>query len=231
VCGRFTLRTPADVLVTHFVLAAAPEVTPRFNIAPTQPAPVVRINGGGSVRECVPLRWGLIPSWAKDAAIGNRLINARCETVADKPAFRTAVRRRRCLVVADGFYEWQKTAGRGKQPYYFHLANEGPLAFAGLWERWMGPRDAPTAEPLESCTIITTAANELVGPVHERMPVIVDPVDYTQWLDPTATDVAELAPLLRSTLSDQLIARPVGQLVNSPKNDDPQCVERQRELF
>lgn len=166
-CGRFTLRVPAAELVEIFRLLRRPDVQPRYNIAPTQPVAVVRRIDRG--RELSMLRWGLVPSWAKDPKIGARMINARAETVATKPAFRTALRRRRCLVPADGFYEWAKSAGGTKQPHYITRRDGRPFAFAGLWESW----DGPDGSSIESCTIVTTEANDLVGRIHDRMPVIL----------------------------------------------------------
>jgi putative SOS response-associated peptidase YedK len=221
-CGRFTLRAPAGVVAEQFALFEMPPFAPRFNIAPTQPVAVVRLAPGGPEprRELVWLRWGLIPSWAKDPAIGNRMINARAETIADKPAYRAAFRRRRCLVVADGFYEWQK-AGSKKQPCFIRLRDDGPLAFAGLWESWEGPDHAA----IESCTILTTDPNELVAPIHNRMPVILPAADYPKWLDPGVSDAAELSPLLAPYPAGGMEAYPVGLYVNSPAHDDPRCIE------
>jgi putative SOS response-associated peptidase YedK len=254
-CGRFTLRAPASVVAEHFALFELPPFTPRFNIAPTQPVPVIRLaprTQAGTVpifapakmglspsgpsaprRELVFLRWGLIPSWAKDPSIGNRLINARAETVAEKPAFRTALRRRRCLLAADGFYEWQ-AAGRRKQPYFIRLRDDRPFAFAGLWETWEGrtgtdPDSSAQSEPvpvrsIESCTLLTTEPNELMRPIHDRMPAILAPDDYAAWLDPAVQEPAQLLPLLRPYPSEAMVARPVGTLVNSPANDVPECI-------
>src|SRR5947207_1224429 len=184
-CGRFTLRTPLTVLAQQFLfelgdLPAETQVSPRYNIAPTQI--VVAVCAGTSKRELALFRWRLIPSWAKDAKITSSLINARSETLAEKPAFRTAFSRRRCLILADGFYEWKKE-GKQKLPYYFQLAEGQPFAFAGLWDRWRGP-DGSSEEAVESCTIVTTTANELCGEIHERMPVILRPSDYDLWLNP-----------------------------------------------
>ena len=170
-----------------------PEMVLRYNIAPTQAVAIVQIAAGTSVRRWQMVRWGLIPSWAKDASIGNRMINARGETLADKPAFRAAFRRRRCLVPADGYFEWQKT-GSVKQPYYIRLCDDRPFAMAGLWESWLNPT---TNEPLQSCTIITTQANQLTQPIHDRMPVILDAADYELWLDPQLQDPERLGALLR----------------------------------
>jgi putative SOS response-associated peptidase YedK len=227
-CGRFTLRAPASVIAEQFAVFAVPPFAARFNIAPTQPVPVIRLRPAGAAaaapnadRELVWLRWGLVPGWAKDPAIGNRLINARAESAAEKPAFRNAMRRRRCLVLADGFYEWQHT-GRKKQPYFVHLPDDRPFAFAGLWEAWEGPNHAM----LETCTILTTNANELVRPLHDRMPVILPPPAYARWLDPAISDPRQLAPLLAPYPSEQIEAYPVGSAVNTAANDTPGCVEK-----
>jgi putative SOS response-associated peptidase YedK len=197
----------------------------RYNIAPTQEIAAVRADGERGCRTLVSLRWGLIPSWAKDPSIGNRMINARAETVAEKPSFRNAMKRRRCLVLSDGYYEWQKKQGpKGpKQPFYFCLNDERPFAFAGLWESWKDP----SGSRLESCTIITTEANTLTRPIHDRMPVILPADSYDHWLDPTLHDAAELQPLLRSYPSEEMKAFPVSTLVNSPRNDDPACTVQQ----
>jgi putative SOS response-associated peptidase YedK len=224
-CGRFTIRAPASVIAEQFALFEAPAFTARFNIAPAQQVPVIRRRSGsvlhGKGLELAWLRWGLIPGWAKDAAIGARLINARAETAAEKPAFRAAMRRRRCLVVADGFYEWRQT-GRAKQPYFIGLADDRPFAFAGVWESWEGAEHTM----IETCTILTTDANELIRPVHDRMPVILPPADYAAWLDPAVEDPRPLAPLLAPYPSEAMRAYPVGDFVNSPAHDSPQCVER-----
>ncbi len=222
-CGRFTLRAPASVIAEQFSLFEVPFLKPRFNIAPTQAAPVVRVSPHETPpqRQLVFLHWGLVPSWASDPAIGNRMINARAETAADKPSFRTAMRRRRCLVVADGFYEWQ-TVGKRRQPMFIHLRDERPLAFAGLWESWEGADHSA----LESCTILTTSANDLIRPIHDRMPVIVAPEDYGRWLDPSVQKAEPILPLLRPYPSEPMDAYPVSTRVNSPAQDDPRCVER-----
>ena len=224
-CGRFTLRAPASVIAEQFALFEAPPFTARFNIAPSQPAPVVRMRpdrteGDRGSRELVWLRWGLIPGWAQDPAIGNRLINARAETAAEKPAFRAAMRRRRCLVVADGFYEWQRT-GRAKQPFFIHLRDDRPFAFAGLWEAWEGPGHSA----IESCTLLTIGPNELMRPIHDRMPVILPPESYDLWLDPAMQQPNRLTPLLAPYPAEQMETSPVSSLVNNPANDDPRCIE------
>jgi putative SOS response-associated peptidase YedK len=218
-CGRFTLTKPIPVLAELFLFPETAEQEPRYNIAPTQAVAAVRASGGPEKRDLAFLRWGLIPSWADDPAIGNRLINARAETVAQKPAFRTAFRQRRCLVLADGFYEWQRL-GSKKLPYYFRMRDGQPFAFAALWERW---EDAGKA--LETCTLLTTEANELLRPVHERMPVILEPSSYNRWLDPACQQVDLLQTLLRPSRSEDMIGYPVSSLVNNPRNDNPKCVE------
>jgi putative SOS response-associated peptidase YedK len=202
----------------QFALETQPTLFPRYNIAPSQPVAVVRQTAEGK-RELVKLRWGLVPSWAKDVSVGNQLINARSETAATKPAFRAAMRQRRCLVPTDGFYEWKKV-GKQKQPYFIRRADDKAFAFAGLWERWS---DAER-RPLETCTILTTDANELLRPLHERMPVIVEPADYSTWLDPLRTDPDQFHPLFASLTSEQLISTPVSIHVNSPANDDADCL-------
>jgi len=232
-CGRFTLRVPASTVAEQFQLLDIEPFGPRFNIAPTQPVAVVRPRGPVSpglevpvserrdhvIRQLAWLKWGLVPSWAKDPAIGNSLINARAESVADKPAFRAAFRRRRCLVVADGFYEWQRT-GVKKQPYFLRLRDDRLFALAGLWESWEGPDHSA----LETCTIITTVPNELMEPIHNRMPVILAPEDYDRWLDPAIQKPEQLQPLLRPYPSDAMLALAVSTHVNSPRNDDPDCI-------
>jgi len=222
-CGRFTLRAPASVIAEQFSLFEAPWWKPRFNIAPTQPVPVVRITPQQAEpqRQFVLLHWGLVPSWANDPAIGNRMINARAETAADKPSFRTALRRRRCLVVADGFYEWQ-TVGKRRQPMFIHLRDDRPMGFAGLWESWEGANHSA----LESCTILTTEANDLVRPIHDRMPAIVAPEEYERWLDPAVQKPEPIMPLLRPYPSEPLEAYAVSTQVNSPVRDDERCLER-----
>jgi putative SOS response-associated peptidase YedK len=218
-CGRFTLRSPGEAVVEAFGLPDVPDLLPRFNIAPGQSVAVVRRNPNDEIRELADLVWGLIPAWADDPTIGERLANARSETAAVKPSFRRAFRSRRCLVVADGFYEWRRADGR-KQPYFVGLKNDSPFGLAGLWERW-----ERLGEPVETCTVLTTDANELVRLIHERMPVIVPPWQYGLWLDPDCQDTAKVAKLLRPYPSEGMLAYRVSRLVNNPKNDVPQCVE------
>jgi putative SOS response-associated peptidase YedK len=218
-CGRFTLKTPAADLAEVFDVPEPPTLPFRYNVAPTQSVPVVRTVPGGQGRELVSLRWGLIPSWAQDPSIGNRLINARADTASIKPSFRSAFKQRRCLVLADGFYEWQKQ-GSKKQPYYFQLRTGGPFAFAGLWEHWQGGE-----EIIESCTLLTTEANDVVRPVHDRMPVILAPDAYEQWLDPRVQKPDLQQALLRPYPGEAMTAYPVGTRVNNPRNDDRVCVQ------
>jgi putative SOS response-associated peptidase YedK len=219
-CGRFTLFDTAASLAEAFEVVEVPSLSPRYNIAPSQAVAAVRIPPSGGAREIVLLRWGLIPSWAKDPSLGDRMINARAETAAGKPAFRSAIRRRRCLVPASGFYEWKRTNGR-KQPYYIRRPDGKPFAFAGLWESWEGPGQAA----VESCAILTTSANELLLPIHDRMPVIVSPADYDLWLSSEVRDPAELARLFRPCPPEEMTAFPVGTAVNNPKTDSPQLIE------
>ncbi len=219
-CGRFALFSPQEILAAMFGVEGDRFPTASYNIAPSRDVAAVRIAPEGRPRrEIALLRWGLIPSWAKDPAMGNRMINARVETAPGKPAFRSAFRRRRCLVPADGFYEWRKTGGR-KQPYYVRMADGKPFAFAGIWERWEGPDG-----DVSSCTLLTTDANDLLAPIHDRMPVIVSPDDYGRWLDPEAHDPAILMPLLRPYPPGNMVTFPVRTLVNSPATDDPRCIE------
>jgi putative SOS response-associated peptidase YedK len=243
-CGRFTLRTPASVLIERFDLDVRSDrqmelFSPRYNIAPTQEIVIVRANPSDGRRTAAMMRWGLVPSWAKEPG-GAPQINARAETLVEKPMFRTAYRRRRCLIPADGFYEWQQPAGGGKgtkQPYYIHRPDGQPFAFAGLWESWTG-RGASASEPnktspssIESCTIVTTQANQRLRELHERMPVVLAPADYDLWLDVKVEEPATLAHLLAPCGEDELVAEPVSTHVNRVANDDPRCIEVERALF
>lgn len=216
-CGRYTLSTPVGALAEEFGLGGAlPDLPASYNIAPTQEVPAILGNDGG--RRLEMLRWGLIPAWADDPGIGARMINARSETAAEKPSFRRAFRNRRCLIPADGFYEWQKAPG-GKQPYHIRMRDGRPFAFAGLWESW--GRDG---EEIRSCTILTTTANALVGEIHDRMPVILARDAYDVWLDPDS-ESDELAGLLAPYPDEEIEKYPVSRFVNSPRNNDPRCVE------
>ena len=219
-CGRFSQTASPEVIAQQFELIDPPLFTPRYNIAPSQPIAAIRIDHDRATRKLVMLRWGLIPSWAKDPKIGNQCINAKAETVAEKPSFRAAFKKRRCLVVATGFYEWQ-VQGRTKQPMWIGLRSKRPFAFAGLWEHWT-PAEG---EPLETCTIITTEPNELMRPIHNRMPAILAPTAYDQWLDPAFQHIEPLKALLCPYLSEELTAYPVSTLVNNPRHDVPQCLE------
>lgn len=215
-CGRFNLITDAQGLVEFFNVLYCPELSPRYNIAPTQEVPAVVLIEGA--RQVVMLHWGLVPSWAREPSIGNRLINARAETAAGKPSFRTAFRRRRCLIPASGFYEWQMRSGV-KQPYHIHPAGGGLMAFAGLWEHWEAQ-----GQVLRSCTILTTAANAAIAPLHDRMPVILDRADHATWLAAESSPQV-LQALLKPCAEDWLIADPVSRHVNSPANDDSACIQ------
>jgi len=217
-CGRFTLRTPAAILKDYFGLSDLPGFPPRYNIAPSQLVGAVRATDNG--RRWVELRWGLVPNWAKEPSIGNRMINARAETVATKHAFREAFEQRRCAIPADGFYEWQKLDGGRKQPYYLSRTDGKPFAFAGLWERW---RDRTSGVVIESCAVITTTPNELLAPIHDRMPVMLDREAAAEWIREDAVAGA-LDVLLQPFPADLMHALPVSSHVNRPTNDDPACI-------
>lgn len=223
-CGRFTLHTSPEQLAAHFGLDEAPQLADRYNIAPTQPVGIVRLEQNSTEREWALVHWGLIPSWTKDPSMGARMINARAETVAEKPSFRAALKRRRCLVPADGFYEW-KREGRSKQPFHIRMRNEEPFAFAGLWEIWT----SPDGGELQSCTVITTEPNELMTNIHDRMPVILAAEDYAEWLgngkDADAREVDQLRHLLRPFDAKLMEAYPVSLQVNSPQNEGPACIK------
>ncbi len=218
-CGRYSLTTPVEGLRQVFGFLEQPNLAPRYNVAPSQEIAAVRLGEDGE-RHFAQLRWGLIPSWAKDVKIGYKMINARAETVAEKPAFRAAFRRRRCLVLADGFYEWQKREKGAKQPYRITLADGGPFGFAGLWESW---RDPESDERIESATIIVTEANDLLRPIHDRMPVILAPADFDAWLDVEQPREAAEA-LLRPYPAAALITTPVSTRVNKVTNDDLEVI-------
>lgn len=214
------LTTPVAELRTLFEVRESPNLATRWNIAPTQDIAAVRRDEDG--RHLVPLHWGLVPHWAEDPSIGSRMINARAETLADKPAFRAALRQRRCLIPIDGFYEW-KTEGKRKQPYAIRRRDRQPMALAGLWESWPGPKGAPLPQPLQSATIVTTGANAVLRPLHERMPVVMDPRDWEAWLDPAAP-LPLVQDLLRPAPDGELEAYPVSTRVNSVRNDDESCI-------
>jgi len=218
-CGRFTLATPPQIVAEFFELPAVPDLQPRYNIAPTQGVPAVVVTLNEPERRLQLFRWGLIPASADDPSIGNRMINARAETAAEKPAFREAFRRRRCLVIADGFYEWQKLPKR-KQPFYVRMRDAKPFAFAGLWDCWR-----KGDEPIRSCTLLTCPPNELVASMHDRMPVILDPNNYAVWLDPQVTEEELLASLLAPFPAERMTGYPVSTRVNAATQDDPACIE------
>ncbi len=260
-CGRYALSLAVVDFPKDFGVEAPPPEMPlanRYNIAPTQPVMIVRedYDTGSGRRELAHVVWGLIPSWAESPSIGAKMINARTETVTEKPAFRNALKRRRCLIPTTGFYEWRQTSentsqssavphiendlfssgsearapapappppgGVRKIPYYFYLRDEKPFAFAGLWEIWHGP----DGELLESCTILTTRANDLLSGFHDRMPVILPRDSYDVWLNPTVQDPGEVAPLLQSYPADKMTFHEVSTLVNSPRNDGARLIER-----
>lgn len=217
-CGRFTLTADSQVIQQTFNLDSVPDtMVPRFNIAPTQPVAVIT---NEDPKALTFHRWGLIPSWAKDIKIGSSLINARAETAAEKPAFRSAFKRRRCLIPANGFYEWQKRTEKTKVPMYVHLKNHELFAFAGLWEVWRSPE----GDELRTCTILTTEPNALIKPLHNRMAVILDPADYEMWLSPDELAPGELKSALRQYDADKMAVYEVSRLVNSPGNDTPELL-------
>lgn len=216
-CGRFSQTQSGEAIAEAFQLSTIPQLKPRYNIAPTQPVSVITQLQRRQERVHHQKRWGLIPGWAKDSSSGNRLINARAETVATKPTFRRAFQRRRCLVVADGFYEWQRSAQNGtKQPFLIQLASKQSFAFAGIWERWQEP---DTHELIFSCTILTTQPNALMVPIHNRMPVILRPETYDAWLDPSFYNPGMLEAMLQPYDSAAMITIPIGTAINNPQND------------
>ena len=220
-CGRYTLKAGGRELSDLFGLSEEPEmIEPRYNIAPTQQIPVVLEDSSNGDRTLEMMHWGLIPSWAKDPSVGARMINARAETVSEKPSYRSAFKRRRCLIVADGFYEWKKTAD-GKQPYYLRLGSGDPFGFAGLWESW----SMDGGEEMRSATIITTEPNEVAAEIHNRMPVILPPDLYDAWLEPDNEDREELLSMLAPYPAEEMEAYPVSKRVNRPANDEPSVLE------
>ncbi len=219
-CGRYTLiRLEALLDKFPWLARAAPDLLPRYNIAPTQPLLAI---ASDHPDQFTHLHWGLIPSWAKDRAIGNRMINARAETLTEKPAFRTALQRRRCLIPADGFYEWQPDpASKRKTPMYIQMKDQKPFAFAGLWDTWQDP----AGSALRSCTIITTTTNSLMATIHDRMPAILPHTHYRDWLDLEKPEPAALVKLLAPYPADEMQATPISSYVNIPKNEGPRCIE------
>lgn len=228
-CGRYTLTTVERELAEEFdLIIDGPGLRARYNIAPTQDAPVVRASEDGESRCLAMHRWGLIPFWAKEASFGARTINARSEDAAEKPSFREAMKQRRCIVPCAGFFEWKSPESDGgkskrvkKQPYYIRRRDERVFGLAGLWERWR----SPAGESIDSYTILTTSPNELLATLHDRMPVILHLADYDLWLDPKVRDARKIQPLCKPFDSNDLIAYPVGFDVNSPSNDNPSCIK------
>lgn len=220
-CGRYRL-TRADRLAEKFDAELAEELHPRYNIAPTQSVPVVRASG--SRRVIASMRWGLIPNWAKDASMSQ--FNARCETLLEKPAFKENFERRRCLIPADGFYEWKRSA-RSKQPFHFGMKDDSLFAFAGIWDRWRTPQ----GQVIESCAILTTSPNELLGDVHDRMPVILDPENFQEWLIAPTWDCRRLRTLLHPFDAAMMKRFPVGSVVNDSQIDTPECGQEVSEFI
>ncbi len=232
-CGRYRLSRRKQILEEHFdSVSEIDDWNPRYNIAPTQPVPVIRQHPKETIRELSLVRWGLVPSWAKDPSVAARMINARSETASTKPAFSEALKSRRCLVPSDGFYEWQRT-GKVKQPYCFEVNDGALFAFAGIWDRW---KEA-SGRLLETCSILTTTANAVASSVHDRMPVILDRDSYDLWLDPGMKDVAAVSELLRPHDARLMRCYPVSSRINSVINDDEECSlpthvsESQQRLF
>ena len=227
-CGRYTLTNVSPGLLASMFGVPEdfiPQLLPRFNIAPTQNVPIVRVLEPGAARVMDVVRWGLVPSWADDVSIGNRLINARSETAAEKPSFRTSFKGKRCLVPTDGFFEWQKKPGGKKQPYWIHRHDNAPFAFAGLWARWKGAGPDGQAVVLDTFTILTTDPHPIVAPVHDRMPAIVLPDAYATWLDPDEHRADVLLPLIHNRGGENLVLTPVAPRVNNPYNEGPANVQ------
>jgi putative SOS response-associated peptidase YedK len=231
-CGRYRLSKTEKYLVEKFGVNLADDFryVPRYNVAPTQEIPVIRQDKDSPRRMMSAMRWGLIPYWAKDVSIGSRMINARAESCVDKPAFSEALVKRRCLVPADGFYEWQRSGSRKhatKQPFLFTMKDDSVFAFAGIWERWK----SQDGRIIESCSIFTTVPNEIARDVHDRMPVILKPEHYDLWLDPKFSVAEELAAMLRPYDTREMKKVPVSDRVNSPANDDPECATEVPDAF
>jgi putative SOS response-associated peptidase YedK len=218
-CGRFTISVEPGELTEVLGVETVPDVRKRYNVAPSQTVLAARVNDAGK-REAVLLRWGLVPWWAKDIKIGYSLINARCETVATKPSFRSAFKKRRCVIPADGFFEW-KAVGKVKHPHWFHRKDRKAFLFAGLWERW----EPEGGEPIESCSIVTTEANDIVKPYHDRMPVILSGLAADRWIKPGDITPEAAAELLKPAPKSFLIENEVSTVVNTPKTDSPECIE------
>jgi putative SOS response-associated peptidase YedK len=218
-CGRFVTTIPPENLARLFALVETPHLEPRYNVSPAQMVPVVRSTGDHNV--LVPMKWGLIPTWSKDPAMGSHMINARCETVTEKPAFRHAIKYNRCIIPTSGFYEW-KPVEHHKDPYFITMVNHAPMCFAGLWEQW----HAPDSSVVETFSILTTGANSLVAPIHDRMPVILNPDDFSLWLNRNMHDPHELERVYQSFPAERMAAYQVPNAVNNPKFDSPACIIR-----
>lgn len=216
-CGRYALTAPASVITEIFQVDVLPDVLPRYNVAPTQQVATIIASLG--VRTMQHMRWGLIPFWSKDAKIAYKTINARGETVRTKPAFRSSFKRKRCLILADGFYEWKRRSKTDKVPHLIQMADGRPFAMAGLWATWVDPS---SMEEVVSCSIVTTGPNELMTSIHDRMPVILDPKDWDTWLDPDNEDTAALQELIRPFPADRMKARPCSSQVNNARNSGPE---------
>lgn len=228
-CGRYRLTRKKEILAEHFGIEPDENWQPRYNVAPAQDVTVIRQDPEQPKRVASTMRWGLIPFWSKDPKMGYKMINARCEGIEEKPAFKEALRKRRCLIPADGFYEWQKSGGT-KKPFCFTMADDSLFAFAGIWERWKDPE----GKWIETCSIITTTPNKLTEDVHDRMPVILHPEDYDLWLDPGFHDAATLTGLLKPYEAEAMKRFEVSTRINSVENDDPDLgpdVEIQPSLF
>jgi putative SOS response-associated peptidase YedK len=218
-CGRYRLSRRKQIIEQHFDAVSGDEDwVSRYNVAPTQPVPIIRQKPKEPVRELSLMKWGLIPSWAKHPSGAARMINARSETAATKPAFRDALKFRRCLIPADGFYEWMRT-GKAKQPYCFEVGEGALFAFAGIWDRWKDP----SGNWVKTCSILTTTPNAVTSPVHDRMPVILDPDDYDVWLDPWMKDVAAASDLLKPYDARGMQCYPISTRINRVANDDAEC--------
>jgi putative SOS response-associated peptidase YedK len=217
-CGRFTFAISPELLAEVFGVPVLEELPPRYNIAPSQQVPIIR-EAATEERNLSSVRWGLVPHWAKDLSIGNRMINARCETVHEKPAFRQAIRARRCIVPASGFFEWDASPA-GKFPHYVTMRDNSPLAFAGIWDSWK----TPDGEILETCAILTTTANSLMAPLHDRMPVLLHPTEFELWLDRSMNNPEKLQRLYQSYPAELLQEREVSSMVNNPTHDTPENI-------
>jgi putative SOS response-associated peptidase YedK len=225
VCGRFAFYSSHEAVVRLFGLPDdTPEVEPQYNIAPTTFIPVVRESSAdvAATRRLAMMYWGLVPAWARDKSMGARMINARAETLNEKPAFREAFRRRRGLVPADAYFEWMKVGARDTQPYFIQPASGAPFALAAVWERW---RDPVTGDRLESCALITTAANRSIAHVHDRMPVVLPAAAFAEWLDPGNRHVEDLARFFAPDAAGELVATPVSRRVSNARNQGPECIE------